>query len=848
MAHARYQFDLALAHPLGTLLLFLVFVALLVGCGGTLYFTFAHLQRHDHVSFSSALLDAGHFAADPAAIFDTDSLHGVGMALAAFACTVGGMVAFAILIGGVSEGIAEKHRQLKRGKNAIVEKNHWVILGWNDKVNSLVSQVAAAQSRPGEFTVVILSERGKEEMEEALNAHLRCKWQSHRSAGSGHTPLRRILCRSGSPFDATALENISIRTCRAVILLSTAEDFSTDAPTVKTVLALLAAMPRPRVGEDGAHAAAQGKTSFLQAASSSSSSAASSSPCSSIVVEALDPSNVTLLQSLDERITAVSPKQLIGRLMVQTSRQAGLSAIYSALLGFDGSEFYTHRFPELVGRRFDELADLFDDGAVVCGLLCPSERSDSRPFASMLNPPGEQIIQEGDQIVLLAENAHSYALRPVTITGTGSAPGSSVAACFTSKPVSSLDSTPLLRDSMQPSYQGSSSVASPCGAALCAAVAAGAGAAAVSSPSLSSAAALLCLPSWRECTKTRRHFLVIESRVDLDALLAHLNEFCNPGSSVTIYHDRPLTERRSRYSPIGKHTLPNLLVTHVQGSTVRHEELRDFLLQPRPTPFDSCLILCDTPAVMSLEDAKAADARTLMISLIVDSCFNHSLNTCRLNKLYSEHDWQLMQEEAAQQQARWAERTLSAASPTPAGAASASTASPATYFQSTGLLSDHAISRLAIVAEINDVRTKQLVQAYDPRVGEWVVSGELVAMALVQLAYDAAALQPLWTQLFMPGGQEICLLDARHFVNPGQAPISFRTLYALGRLRQEVVIGYMRNGRGDAGNNSVVADEGPHHPVLNPLDKGTRNIQLHAGDYVIVIAADHKGFQQKMKR
>ena len=45
---------------------------------------------------------------------------------------------------------------------------------------------------------------------------------------------------------------------------------------------------------------------------------------------------------------------LISRIVVHSSRQAGLSAVYSELLDFDGCEIYTAEQPALVGKTFGE--------------------------------------------------------------------------------------------------------------------------------------------------------------------------------------------------------------------------------------------------------------------------------------------------------------------------------------------------------------------------------------------------------------------------------------------------------------------------------------------------------------
>ena len=53
-------------------------------------------------------------------------------------------------------------------------------------------------------------------------------------------------------------------------------------------------------------------------------------------------------------VQLVLADDLISRIVVHSSRQAGLSAVYSELLDFDGCEIYTAEQPSLVGKSFDE--------------------------------------------------------------------------------------------------------------------------------------------------------------------------------------------------------------------------------------------------------------------------------------------------------------------------------------------------------------------------------------------------------------------------------------------------------------------------------------------------------------
>ena len=85
-----------------------------------------------------------------------------------------GMFTFAILIGVVSDEIANKVDEVKTGNSKVFERNHTVILNWNDQLIPLLKQVAVAKSEGIGFKkpVVVLADRDKEEMDAVIEDEL----------------------------------------------------------------------------------------------------------------------------------------------------------------------------------------------------------------------------------------------------------------------------------------------------------------------------------------------------------------------------------------------------------------------------------------------------------------------------------------------------------------------------------------------------------------------------------------------------------------------------------------------------------------------------------------------------
>ena len=90
--------------------------------------------------------------------------------------------------------------------------------------------------------------------------------------------------------------------------------------------------------------------------------------------------------------------------MVQSSRQAGLSAVYSELLDFDGCEIYTTELEELVGVTYGDAVMGYEDSALI-GLRYPDGRV-------RMNPPMDEVIAAGSRAVIIAEDDAAIRLTP----------------------------------------------------------------------------------------------------------------------------------------------------------------------------------------------------------------------------------------------------------------------------------------------------------------------------------------------------------------------------------------------------------------------------------------------------
>ncbi|KAH9726868.1 putative ion channel CASTOR [Citrus sinensis] len=343
-------------HPYAKPLALLVATLLLICLGGLALFGVTDDNLADCLWLSwTFVADSGNHA----------NSEGIGPRLVSVSISFGGMLIFAMMLGLVSDSISEKFDSLRKGRSEVVEQNHTLILGWSDKLSalqqgSLLNQLAIANESLGGGIVVVMAERDKEEMELDIS-----KMEFDFKGTS-------VICRSGSPLILADLKKVSVSKAHAIIVL--AEDGNadqSDARALRTVLSLT-----------GVKEGLRGH----------------------IVVELSDLDNEVLVKLVGgDLVQTVVAHDVIGRLMIQCARQPGLAQIWEDILGFENCEFYIKRWPTLDGMPFEDALISFPD-AIPCGVKVASCGG-----KIIMNPDDSYILQEGDEILVIAEDDDSYA-------------------------------------------------------------------------------------------------------------------------------------------------------------------------------------------------------------------------------------------------------------------------------------------------------------------------------------------------------------------------------------------------------------------------------------------------------
>ena len=267
------------------------------------------------------------------------------------AVTLGSLFIVSILIGTLTSGIEGKVEDLRKGRSRVLETGHTLILGWSPQIFTIVSELMVANANQKNARIVVLADKDKVEMEDELRARLK---------RVGHT---RIICRSGSPIDMTDIEIANPHDTKSIIILPPEGD-EPDSYVIKAVLALTNNPNRRAVPYH-------------------------------IVTQIRDPKNMDLVKLVGakDKVLAVLTGDLIARVTAQTSRQCGLSTVYTELLNFSGDEIYFTQEPALVGKTFGEALMAYETSAVL-GMKKGSNDAS-------LNPPMDTIIEAGDRLFAL---------------------------------------------------------------------------------------------------------------------------------------------------------------------------------------------------------------------------------------------------------------------------------------------------------------------------------------------------------------------------------------------------------------------------------------------------------------
>lgn len=343
----QYWFDNQMASGTGALvrLLFIVTAIAVFGVGLLVYAIFNREEGYASGVFTALLhiMDPGTMAEDG----EGSVFYIIFMLVVCFI----GILLTSTLTGIICNAIDDRVQELRRGKSIVVEKNHVVVLGTDNGIYTIVSELIEANLNQKREALVIMDDKiPKDEMDE----HIRQRFPD--------TKTTRVICRSGSICDLNDLAVCSIDTCRSVII-----NVDDDFLTIKSILAVT-----KLIKESG------NKNCYITA-----------------VIR--DEHNIQAAEIAGEGYAEIlSFRDAMSRIIAHTSRHAGLSAVYTELFDYDGSEFYIEEHPEVVGQPMFELNRYFPV-SIVAGMRKPDGQI-------LINPDPQTVLEAGDRLILFAED------------------------------------------------------------------------------------------------------------------------------------------------------------------------------------------------------------------------------------------------------------------------------------------------------------------------------------------------------------------------------------------------------------------------------------------------------------
>lgn len=267
--------------------------------------------------------------------------------------TILGLVVVSTLIGLVSSGILSKIEELRKGRSFVIEKDHVLILGWSAKIFTIIPEIILANENQKSGTVVILAELDKVTMEDEIRDKVK---------STGNT---RVICRTGNPIDVHDLYIANPFDAKSIIILDK-DNENSDSQIIKTIVAIVT---NPQERKEPYH----------------------------ITAEIENKKNYEVAKMVGgNQVELILSDEIISRIMVQTSRQSGLSVVYIELMDFGGDEIYFMEEASLVGKTFREILFAYHDSAIM-GLQ-------SADNSVALNPPMDTVFKKGDKVIGITQD------------------------------------------------------------------------------------------------------------------------------------------------------------------------------------------------------------------------------------------------------------------------------------------------------------------------------------------------------------------------------------------------------------------------------------------------------------
>ncbi len=270
-----------------------------------------------------------------------------------------GVIILSMLIAFITTSLESLLYDFRKGRGKILEKNHTLILGWNERVVDIIRELIIANESEKKASIVILAQTDKEIMDDTIAKRL------------PDTLTTEVITTGGDPSIINELMRVNAPDAKSILILSNCsenagikEKVGSDVQSIKSIMAIKAC---------------QGGDNDIP-----------------IVAEIFTEEKRAIIKYFkDENIIALDSWEIMGKLMMQTSLSSGLQVVYGEILSFDGCEMYFYE-SDWNDVEFGNLAYHFKDG-IPLGIF-----SETEGLSLRLAP--DYKLKDGDSVLILAED------------------------------------------------------------------------------------------------------------------------------------------------------------------------------------------------------------------------------------------------------------------------------------------------------------------------------------------------------------------------------------------------------------------------------------------------------------
>lgn len=330
--------------------------------------------------------------------------------------TVIGMVVFmAGLVGILTSLIMSSLKKLHEGRSAVVFNNHVVVIGWNNEVFTLISELLTVWNDTG---IAMLAAEPKETAEDEIERRVYSQVGQSRDRKIINQLKTRVVYRNGSPLALRDLQRVGVHKARHVIVLAgeLERGTTTDVQQIRVLHAIN--QLRSNFGSTGDFTVIAELT--LQQLRAHAFYALNMNPLADAWVRLSEQQKLIRgeesflpcaeVQDNDQDITVVNGDQIVSRAVVQCAIQPSLSKVYNELLSFAGKELFLWRpngawqsVLEQAGTLPPEQVPLFLNAHLSTGMIVGIRESGSDFGELFFKPTDWPDNLQGNDLIILAD-------------------------------------------------------------------------------------------------------------------------------------------------------------------------------------------------------------------------------------------------------------------------------------------------------------------------------------------------------------------------------------------------------------------------------------------------------------